>query len=142
MRTLHLGLRTADLGRSIAFYAAIGYEVLGEVSGTELGTLTMLKLPDDEFVSLELVRPHGITTVEPGGFSHLVVAVDDVHGLAGRLQAAGVDVGAPSSPDDSEDFWTAWITDPDGYRLELVEWPPGHPVGMTGADLTGPDNHT
>lgn len=30
MRTLHLGLRVADLERSIAFYTAIGYEVLGD----------------------------------------------------------------------------------------------------------------
>src|SRR5919112_5834778 len=61
MRTLHLGLRVAEMGRSIAFYTAIGYEVLGEVPVTELGTLTMLKLPGDEFVTLELVydRDHG-----------------------------------------------------------------------------------
>jgi catechol 2,3-dioxygenase-like lactoylglutathione lyase family enzyme len=45
MRTLHLGLRVADLERSIAFYTSIGYEVLGDVPATDLGTLTMLKLP-------------------------------------------------------------------------------------------------
>ena len=56
MRTLHLGLRVADLERSIAFYTSIGYEVLGDVPATELGTLTMLKLPGDEFVTLELVH--------------------------------------------------------------------------------------
>jgi lactoylglutathione lyase len=56
MRTLHLGLRVADLERSIAFYTSIGYEVLGDVPATDLGTLTMLKLPGDEFVALELVH--------------------------------------------------------------------------------------
>ena len=45
MRTLHVGLRVADLERSIAFYTSVGYEVLGEVPATELGSLTMLKLP-------------------------------------------------------------------------------------------------
>ncbi len=54
MRTLHVGLRVTDLERSIAFYASLGYEVLGDVPATELGSLTMLKLPDDEFVALEL----------------------------------------------------------------------------------------
>ena len=49
MRTLHLGLRVADLERSIAFYTSLGYEMLGDVPATELGTLTMLKLPGDEF---------------------------------------------------------------------------------------------
>ena len=52
MRTLHLGLRVADPERSIAFYTSVGYEVLGEVPASELGTLTMLKLPGDEFVAL------------------------------------------------------------------------------------------
>ena len=27
------------------------------------------------------------------------------------------------------------LTDPDGYRIELVQWPPGHPAGMTAADF-------
>jgi len=38
MRTLHFGLRVADLGRSLAFYAAIGYEVVGGVPDTPSGS--------------------------------------------------------------------------------------------------------
>lgn len=30
---------------------------------------------------------------------------------------------------------TSWLTDPDGYRIELVEWPSGHPDGITAADF-------
>ena len=45
MRTLHVGLRVSDRPRSLAFYAALGYEVVGTVPGTEFGHLTMLKLP-------------------------------------------------------------------------------------------------
>ena len=30
---------------------------------------------------------------------------------------------------------TSWLTDPDDYRIELVQWPPGHPAGMTAADF-------
>jgi catechol 2,3-dioxygenase-like lactoylglutathione lyase family enzyme len=56
MRTLHVGLRVTDLGRSLAFYTAIGYEVVGSVPETSIGQLTMLKLPDDEFVTVELVH--------------------------------------------------------------------------------------
>jgi hypothetical protein len=29
------------------------------------------------------------------------------------------------------------VADPDGNRIELVQWPPGHPDGMTEADLSG-----
>jgi lactoylglutathione lyase len=56
MRTLHVGLRVADLGRSVEFYASLGYDVVGRVSQTPLGELVMLKLPGDEFVTLELVQ--------------------------------------------------------------------------------------
>ena len=52
-----------DLERSVAFYAKLGYLVLGTVPETEFGTLAMLKLPDDEFVSLELVHDPDFTRV-------------------------------------------------------------------------------
>ncbi len=135
MRTLHVGLRVADLDRSLAFYSGLGYEVLGSVPETEFGRLTMLKLPGDEFVALELVHDPRGGAVDPGGLNHLVIQVESVHASVADLTARGIHVEAPSSPDGSEDFWTAWITDPDGYRIELVQWPPGHPEGMTEADF-------
>jgi lactoylglutathione lyase len=49
MRTLHVGLRVSDLGRSLSFYTAVGYQVVGTVEGTPFGTLTMLRLPEDGF---------------------------------------------------------------------------------------------
>lgn len=56
MRTRHVGLRVEDPGRSPGFYVTLGYEVAGTVPGTEFGSLMMLKLPGDVFVSLELVH--------------------------------------------------------------------------------------
>jgi lactoylglutathione lyase len=139
MRTLHLGLRVADLDQSIAFYTSLGYEVLGAVPATELGGLTMLKLPGHEFVALELVYDPKHGRVEPGGLSHLVSHVEDVHATVRHLVARGVQAEKPVSPDGSADFWTSWVTDPDGYRIELVQWPEGHPDGMTGSDLEDPE---
>ena len=138
MRTLHVGLRVADLDRSLAFYAALGYEVLGSVPETGFGSLTMLKLPGDEFVTVELVHDPRGGVVGPGGLNHLVIQVESMHATVADLTDRGVDVEAPGSPDGSEDFWTAWVTDPDGYRIELVQWPAGHPEGMTRADLGDP----
>jgi lactoylglutathione lyase len=130
MRTLHIGLRVADRERSLAFYTALGYEVVGEVPETSLGHLTMLKLPRDPFVSLELV--HDGTPVDLGdGLSHLVVQVDSIR----ELDATGIEIEPPTSPDGTENFLTAWLSDPDGRRIELVQWPPGHAEGMTGADF-------
>ena len=65
MRTLHVGLRVEDLERSLDFYVTLGYEVVGTVSETEFGSLTMLKLPDDVFVSLELVHDPAAGPVPP-----------------------------------------------------------------------------
>ncbi|CAN5605666.1 hypothetical protein BH10ACT10_BH10ACT10_09840 [soil metagenome] len=139
MRTLHVGLQVADLDWSIGFYTALGYEVLGEVPDTEFGRLTMLKLPSDEFVAIELVHDPDHGPVHPGGLHHLVVQVDDAHATVAHLAARGVRAEEPASPDGSVDFWTAWVTDPDGYRIELVQWPDGHPDGMTRWDLVGPE---
>jgi lactoylglutathione lyase len=140
VRTLHVGLQVTDLERSLAFYTSLGYEVLGEVPETGFGSLTMLKLPGDEFVSLELVHDPARDRVEPGGLNHLVIQVGALRETIAQLAARGVEAAEPpSSPDGSEDFLTAWLTDPDGYRIELVQWPAGHPEGMTSADMNGPD---
>ena len=137
MRTLHFGLRVADLDRSLAFYTALGYEVLGRVPATEFGSLTMLKLPDDEFVALEIVHHPARTVVDPGGLNHMVVKVESIQATVAELGDRGIDAEPPSSPDGSGDFWTSWLTDPDGYRIELVQWPAGHPDGITEADMAG-----
>ena len=135
MKTLHFGLRVADLERSLAFYTAVGYEVVGSVPETELGSLTMLKLPGDEFVTIELVHDpaRGGADVGPG-LNHFVIKVESMDATVAELAARGVDVEPPASPDGSDDFFTAWVTDPDGNRIELVQWPAGHADGMSAAD--------
>ena len=136
MRTLHFGLRVADRGRSLAFYKTLGYEVVGEVPDTDLGHLTMLKLPDDEFVTLEVVHDSNrLVAGTDSRLSHLVIQVDSMDATLRELATCGIDAGAPTSPNGSEDFRTARITDPDGNCIELVQWPTGHGDGMTGADF-------
>jgi len=136
MRTLHFGLRVADLKRSLAFYAALGYEVVGSVPGTSLGDLTMIKLPGDAFVAIELVSGSSANAPSCGdALSHFVIKVESMDGVLAKLAAEGITPDEPpGSPDGSDEFQTAWITDPDGNRIELVQWPPGHPDGITAAD--------
>lgn len=137
MRTLHFGLRVADLERSLAFYRAVGYEVVGTVPETPLGRLTMLKLPGDEFVTIELVHdPAGGEVAVGSGLSHFIIQVESMDATIRDLAAQGIDAGEPSSPDGSSDFQTAMIADPDGNQIELVQWPAGHPDGMSAADFT------
>jgi len=135
MRTLHFGLRVADLDRSLAFYTAVGYDIVGNVPETGLGHLTMLKLPGDEFVTIELVHNPNETEVNGGTrLSHFVIQVDSMDVTLSELAARGIEAEAPTSPDGSADFRTTWIVDPDGNRIELVQWPAGHADGITAAD--------
>ena len=59
------------------------------------------------------------------------------------LRVSGTD--SPADPDHADRPRTSWITDPDGYRIELIaEWPTGHADGITKADFpdpTGPRWH-
>jgi lactoylglutathione lyase len=136
MRTLHFGLRVADRERSLAFYTAVGYQVVGEVPETGIGHLTMIRLPGDEFVTIELV--HDPARDAPGaGLSHFVITVESMRDTVRELAARGIEVSELGSPDGTDEFQTAWLTDPDGNRIELVQWPPGHPDGMGEADFPG-----
>lgn len=139
MRTIHLGLRVTDADRSIAFYTALGYEIVGRVPGTPIGDLTMLKLPADEFVTIELVHdpdPDHDEGRAGTALSHLVIATDSMHDTVADLSARDIVAEAPTSPDGSDDFLTSVIVDPDGTRIEIVQWPPGHPAGFTAGDFT------
>lgn len=135
MRTLHFGLRVADLDRSLAFYTAVGYQIVGSVAESGLGHLTMLKLPGDEFVSIELVHDptHAALDVATG-LSHFVIMVESLDATITELGMRGIDADVPVSPDGSADVRTTWIVDPDGNRIELVQWPADHPDGITAAD--------
>ena len=139
MRTLHFGLRVADPHRSLAFYAALGYELVGSVAGTSMGDLAMIKLPGDPFVAIELVSGSSANPPTSGdAFSHFVIKVESMDGVLAQLAAEGIFPDrTPGSPDGSDEFRTAWISDPDGNSIELVQWPPGHPDGMTTADWPG-----
>ena len=130
---LHLGLRVSDLERSLAFYTALGYAEVGRVPETEFGSLTMLQLPDDPFVSLELVHDPARPVEDIGAVNHLVVQVDDLDATVAQVNARGIAAEPPRNP--GPEIRTSWVTDPDGYRIELVQWPSAHPAGMTAADF-------
>lgn len=138
MRTLHFGLRVRDLENSLSFYKTLGYEVVGEVPETPIGRLVMLQLPGDEFVSLELVHDPS-TPIEPGNtLSHLAVHVQDMGETLERLAEQGLEAEQGMKQDDG--MRTAFLTDPDGLRIELVQWRPGHPAGLSAADWAGSDS--
>ncbi len=139
-RTIHFGLLVSDRNLSLDFYRSLGYEVVGTVPDTEIGHLTMLKLPGDEFVTVELVADP--PDARAPGLSHIVVTVDSLDDSIAALRADGVtDAATPEPPDDPDTPRTVIIIDPDGNQIELVQWPQGHAAGITSADWAGPGGH-
>jgi lactoylglutathione lyase len=137
MRTLHFGLRVSDLERSLAFYTAVGYTVIGTVEGTAYGSLTMLQLPGDDFVTIELVYDPAKGEAGPGvGINHLVIQVESLDATRADLAAKGIAPEPIEYPGGPAGPRTYWITDPDGYRIEVLQWPDGHADGITKADFT------
>ena len=139
MRTLHVGLRVSDSERSLEFYLAVGYTVTGTVGGTPFGSLTMLQLPGDPFVTVELVHDPAKGTVDLGtGINHLVLQVDSLEATLADLAVKGIAADPPAYPGHADRPRTSWIADPDGYRIELVQWSTGHADGITKADFPEP----
>ncbi|MEU0217303.1 VOC family protein [Streptomyces sp. NPDC006265] len=136
MKTLFVAYRVTDLDRSLGFYTALGYAELGRVEGGDGARLVILKFPGEPAASLELVHRLGDGPVDAGsGFDHLAIQVDTLAGMLERLTEAGLRPGPVQYPGGPHGPKTSWLTDPDGYRIELVEWPSGHPDGITAADF-------
>jgi len=136
MKTLLTAFRVSDLDLSRRFYAQVGFREIGSVD-TGDAFRVMLNLPGDgDEVTLELVFEPSISRLEVGnGFSHIAVQVDDLDTLLAVLEGAGIDFGDPQLPGGPDGPKTAFLTDPDGYRIELVQWPPGHTAALTSADF-------
>ncbi|MBF6238387.1 VOC family protein [Nocardia otitidiscaviarum] len=136
MKTLFVSYRVTDLDRSLDFYTALGYVELGRVDVGDGSLLVILRFPDEPAASLELVhRPAGGPVDVGTGIDHLAIQVDALAATLRRLTDTGLEPGPVEYPGGPQGPKTSWLTDPDGYRIELVEWPPGHPDGITAADF-------
>lgn len=132
-RVLHTMIRVGNLERSIAFYTeTLGMQLFRKErypSGNF--TLAFVGYGDERSGAvIELTQNWGTDTyVHGAAFGHIALAVTDIHAVCAQLAAAGVNVlRAPgpmtaSSPDRSDNEVIAFIEDPDGYRVELIETP-------------------
>ena len=139
MKTILTAYRVRDINRSADFYAKIGYEEIGRVEFEDGTIRMMLNLPGDgDAVRLELVYEPQFLPLEIGnGFSHLAIQVDDIAAFLADLTGKGIAFDGPHFPGGEDGPRTAFVHDPDGYRIEFVQWPPGHPAEMTRADFQG-----
>ena len=136
MKTLLTAFRVSDIERSRRFYAQVGFREIGSVD-TGDAFRVMLNLPGDgDEVTIELVSEPSAGRIEVGnGFSHIAVQVDDLDAMLAALAETGIDFGEPELPGGPDGPKTAFLIDPDGYRIELVQWPQGHSAGLTSADF-------
>lgn len=122
IRFLHTRIRVRDLDRSISFYKNLGYE-LGELKESPQGnSLAFLELPGNE-VFLELCHSPEYTATCPEDLMHTCLGVPDIVAYCDGVEKAGIEIW----PSGWREKFTsggrkmAFVTDPDGYEVEILE---------------------
>jgi len=125
MRLLHTMLRVGDLDRSIRFYTDVmGMTLLRQSENpSQHYSLAFLGYgPNPEHAELELTYNHGVSSYELGSaYGHIAIAVPDAAAACDRIRAGGGNVTREAGPVKGGTTVIAFITDPDGYKVELIE---------------------
>ena len=125
MRLLHTMLRVGDLQKSIDFYTRVmGMQLLRTTDRPEqqysLAFVGYGGNPGQ--AEIELTYNYGVERYELGtAFGHVAIAVDDAAATCARVKAAGGAVTREAGPVKGGSTVIAFVQDPDGYKLELIE---------------------
>ena len=125
MRLLHTMLRVGDLQRSIDFYTRVlGMKLLRTTERPEqkysLAFVGYGTNPDH--AEIELTYNHGVSSYEMGtAYGHIALGVPDVYAACDRIRAAGGSITREPGPVKGGNTVIAFVTDPDGYKIELIE---------------------
>lgn len=130
-RILHTMLRVSDLDRSLGFYCTVlGMTMVRRADyRKERFTLAFLGYGIDDTVPLiELTHNWDPPEIDRGtGFGHIALEVADFAALGKRLAVHGIDYSRPPGPmkfdagDGRAPDYIAFIEDPDGYQIELIQ---------------------
>jgi lactoylglutathione lyase len=118
-------LRVGDLQRSIDFYTRVlGMKLLRTTERPEqkysLAFVGYGTNPDH--AEIELTYNHGVDSYEMGtAFGHLALGVPDVYAACEKIRAGGGNVTREPGPVKGGTTVIAFVTDPDGYKIELIE---------------------
>jgi lactoylglutathione lyase len=127
MKFLHTMLRVGDMQRSVDFYTRVlGMRVLRTRDVPEYKySLTFLAYGNgnaDGGAELELTYNYGVSAYEQGtAFGHLALGVPDVAGACERIRVAGGKVTREAGPVKGGTTVIAFVEDPDGYKIELIQ---------------------
>jgi lactoylglutathione lyase len=125
MRLLHTMLRVGDLDRSIAFYTdCLGMTLLRRKDYPS-GEFTLAFLgygPEETHTALELTYNWGVASYELGtAYGHIAIGVADIYATCEAIRAKGGRVVREPGPMKHGTTVIAFIEDPDGYKVELIE---------------------
>lgn len=125
MRILHTMLRVGDLQRSIDFYTrVIGMRLLRTSDNPEYQyTLAFLGFGSNpDHAELELTYNYGVHEYDMGtAYGHLALGVPDAAATVERIRAAGGTITREAGPVKGGSTVIAFVQDPDGYKIELIE---------------------
>ena len=125
MRLLHTMLRVGDLDRSIAFYTEVlGMRLLRRHDYPEgKFTLAFVGFQDEaEGAVIELTHNWGVESYELGnGYGHIALEVPDAYAACEAIKARGGKVIREAGPMKHGSTVIAFVEDPDGYKVELIE---------------------
>jgi len=125
MRILHTMLRVGDMQRSIDFYTRLmGMKVLRTTDRPEQKySLAFVGYGDESTGAvIELTYNHGVDRYELGsGYGHIAIEVDDAAAVCERIRAGGGLVTREAGPVKGGTTVIAFVQDPDGYKIELIE---------------------
>jgi lactoylglutathione lyase len=125
MRFLHTMLRVGDLETSLAFYTGVmGMRLLRRRDSPE-GRYTLAFVgygEESDSTVLELTHNWDTDRYELGSaYGHIAIGVEDIVATCDAIAAAGGRVVRPPGPVKHGTTVIAFVEDPDGYRIELIE---------------------
>jgi lactoylglutathione lyase len=126
----HIAITVKDMEKSLDFYTrALGFKKAFEIPDPKTGGpwINYLHIGGGQFIELFYDgRKDNPWSEELRGFNHICLRVDDIHAVAEELKKAGVEI--TDGPKRGVDHnWQAWIMDPDGVRVELMQIDPNSP---------------
>jgi lactoylglutathione lyase len=125
MRILHTMLRVGDLQRSIDFYTKVlGMKLLRTSENPEYKyTLAFVGYGNNpDHAELELTYNWGTDKYEMGtAYGHIAISTEDIYQTCDQVRAAGGNITREPGPVKGGTTVIAFITDPDGYKVELIE---------------------
>ena len=120
---IHTMVRILDEERSLAFYRALGFEERGRKRvGGDTATIIFMGLPGDGD-RLELTLNDGRTEPYEVGtaYGHVALTVADMDAELARLAEHGIQPDKPPYEAYPGGSKICFVTDPDGYRIEMIE---------------------